>query len=125
MQLPLTPAFTVSLGEGLRELQQHLFAVFGALTLQDFGLDAFADLPIEQGDFGIDGNSSALFGGINQLPDFLKQEIAWLSQVIAYAAMTSLAAFVAWLAVSAVSSPVKAFCRMACLSSLRAASFWR
>lgn len=42
-----------------------------------------------------------------------------------HAAIPSLAAFFVWLAVSAVSSPVNAFCRMDCLSSLRAAIFWR
>jgi hypothetical protein len=39
-----------------------LFAIFGALTLQYFGANAIADLPIEKGDFRIDGNGGALFG---------------------------------------------------------------
>jgi hypothetical protein len=49
-----------------------LFAVFCPLTLEDFGLDAFAHLPVEQGDFCIDGNGNTLFGGINKLPNFLE-----------------------------------------------------
>jgi hypothetical protein len=71
-QLFFAPAFTIGLGELSRQGDNDLFAVFGALTLKDFGLDAVADLPVEEGDFGVDGNGGALFGGINELPDFLK-----------------------------------------------------
>lgn len=47
MELSFAPAFTVGLGELLGKGNDDLFAIFGALTLQDFGLDSFADVPIE------------------------------------------------------------------------------
>lgn len=70
MQLPFAPAFTVSLGEVLRKFRYNLFAIFGALTLEYFGLNAIANVPIENGDFRIDSNGGALFGGINKLTNF-------------------------------------------------------
>jgi hypothetical protein len=72
-QLPFAPAFTVSLGKVSRKFCYNLFAIFGALTLEYFGLNAIANLPIEKGDFGIDGNGGALFGGINKLTNFAKK----------------------------------------------------
>jgi hypothetical protein len=76
-------------------------------------LDTFTDLPVELGHFGIDGNGGALSGAVDELANFL-EEVVWRGEVVAHGA--------SWLAVS---SPVKAFWRMDCLSSVRAASFWR
>jgi hypothetical protein len=52
-----------------------LFAIFSALTLQHFGLDTFANLPIEQGDFCIDRNGGVLFGLVDELTNFTKQRL--------------------------------------------------
>jgi hypothetical protein len=71
-QLFFTPASTIGLGELPRQGDNDLFAVFSPLALEDFGVNAVADLPVKQGDFGIDGNSSALFGPVDELPNFLK-----------------------------------------------------
>jgi hypothetical protein len=72
-QLFCAPASAVSLREALGEGNNHLFSIFSALTLQHFGPDAFADLPIEQGDFCIDGSGGGLFGLIDELTNFAKQ----------------------------------------------------
>ncbi len=50
-----------------------------------------------------------------------RQNVNNAAVVIAHAAISSVAVF----RVSAVSSPVNAFCRIDCLSSLSAAIFWR
>jgi hypothetical protein len=50
-------------------------ALFGALTLENFGLDTLADLPVEQGDFSVDGDRSTLFCSIDHLPNFLEEGI--------------------------------------------------
>jgi hypothetical protein len=92
----------VGLGELLGEGGDDLFAVFGALILQDFGLNTFTDLPVKLGDFGVDGGGGTLFGAIDELANFLEQ-IVWWGEVVAHGAF--------W---SAVSSPVKAFWRMGC-----------
>jgi hypothetical protein len=59
------------LSEPLGEGANHLLAILGPLPLQHFGLDA-AHLPVQQGNFGVDGHRSALLGGINELPNVLK-----------------------------------------------------
>jgi hypothetical protein len=41
-QLSFAPAFTVSLGEVSRKVCYNLFAIFGTLTLEYFGLNAIA-----------------------------------------------------------------------------------
>ncbi len=69
-------------------------------------------LLIDLGDFGADGYGSTLFGAVDEFANFLEQVIE-RGEVVHGAS---------W---SAVSSPVKAFWRMDCLSSVRAASFWR
>jgi hypothetical protein len=74
-QLFFAPAFTICLGELLGEGGDDLFAIFGTLILEDFGLDAFANLPIEEREFGINGNSGTVFCGIDELPDFLEERI--------------------------------------------------
>jgi hypothetical protein len=81
-QLFLAPASAIGLGELLGQGGDDLFAIFGALALEDFGVDAVADLPVEQGDFGVDGDGGAVFGGIDQLADFLEEGI--LGQVLGH-----------------------------------------
>ena len=122
-QLSLDPAFAVGLGESLGEVDDLLFAIFAPLPLQYLGLDAVANLPIQQGDFGVDSNSGALFGGVDELANFLKQRVDRSSQIITHAEIASRSMFVFRSALSAVSSPVNALCRIDCLSSLRAVSF--
>ncbi len=75
-ELSGAPAFAVGLGELLGEGFEGLFAVLGALALEDLGLDALADLPVELGEFGVDGGGGALFGAVDQLADFLEEGVA-------------------------------------------------
>lgn len=79
--LVLSPA--ICLGNLLSKGFNNLFAVFSSLTLWHLYLKAFADLPVEEGDFSIDGNRSTLFGAIDELANFLKQVVG-LGQIAAH-----------------------------------------
>jgi hypothetical protein len=96
-QLSLAPAFAVGLGELSGEVDDFLFAIFAPLSLQYLGLNAVANLPIQQGDFSVDGNGGALFGGVDELADFLKQRVDRSSQIISHTAIASCSMFAKWL----------------------------
>jgi hypothetical protein len=82
VELAFAPSSAVGLGELLGQGGDDLFAIFGALALEDFGVDAVADLPVKQGDFGVDGNRRAVFGLVDELSDFLEEGV--LREVIAH-----------------------------------------
>jgi hypothetical protein len=66
-QLLLTPAASVTHHQKFSQTFDDLRPVLGPSVLEHVTVDALTDLPVQQGQFGIDGHSSALTCGINQL----------------------------------------------------------
>lgn len=57
----------------LRHCRNNLFPVFGALVPKHFFIDAFADMPIHQGEFGIDVDGHAVARLVDYLPQVVNQ----------------------------------------------------
>ena len=56
-----------------RHCRHNPFSVFSALVAKHFTVDAFADMPIHQGEFGIDVDGDAVARLVDYLPQVVNQ----------------------------------------------------
>lgn len=74
-ELLLAPPFAKIGRQQPRQFGDHLLTIFGPLPLEQFAVNASADLPVELGEFGIDRAGHPLSGGINEMAHIGKQSV--------------------------------------------------